>query len=62
MCRFISAENIPVQYGGLRRQNDEEFSEDNGIASEITIKGGTSFIEIPILEVLLHVMGLWHNN
>ncbi|XP_042405723.1 patellin-4-like [Zingiber officinale] len=50
LLKFISAENIPVQYGGLRRENDEEFSEDNGIASEITLKGGTSSIEIPIVE------------
>ncbi|RWW43007.1 hypothetical protein BHE74_00051384 [Ensete ventricosum] len=46
------AQNIPVQYGGLRRgEDDDEFSAENERASELVIRGGgIGRIEIPILE------------
>lgn len=50
--RYIAPENIPVQYGGLKREDDKEFSAENGMASEMVIRAGaTASVEIPILEV-----------
>ncbi|OVA02397.1 Cellular retinaldehyde binding/alpha-tocopherol transport [Macleaya cordata] len=39
LLKFIAPENIPVQYGGLKRENDDEFSPDDEV-SEVTVKGG----------------------
>ncbi|XP_065035981.1 patellin-4-like [Musa acuminata AAA Group] len=52
LLKFMSPENIPVQYGGLRRgEDDDEFSAENERASELVIRGGgIGRIEIPILE------------
>lgn len=50
--RYIAAEDIPIQYGGLKRENDTEFSAENGGVSERIIKSGsTETIEIPAPEV-----------
>lgn len=50
--RYIAAESLPIQYGGLNRENDEEFSPLDG-ASELKIKGNsTAYIEFPVSEVL----------
>lgn len=47
-------EEIPVHYGGFKRENDFEFSAQDGAVSEITLKpGSTASIEIPAQEVLL---------
>ncbi|KAH9316346.1 hypothetical protein KI387_024973, partial [Taxus chinensis] len=45
-------EQVPVQYGGLSRENDEEFSPADGGVSEQTIKAGAKHtVEIPVTEV-----------
>ena len=50
--RYIPIEEIPVQYGGFKRENDTEFSSQDGVVSELTLKAGsTAIIEIPALEV-----------
>lgn len=50
-CRYIGAEQIPVHYGGLRKENDPDFSTKDA-ASEISVKAGvTETIEIPAPEV-----------
>ncbi|OAY31598.1 patellin-4 [Manihot esculenta] len=52
LLKYIPAEEIPVQYGGLKRENDFEFSTEDGGASELVIKAGsTETIEIPAAEV-----------
>ncbi|XP_043690186.1 patellin-4-like [Telopea speciosissima] len=52
LFKYIPAENIPIQYGGLNRENDSEFSIENGSVSELLVKsGGTETIEIPVPEV-----------
>ncbi|KAK6154542.1 hypothetical protein DH2020_008790 [Rehmannia glutinosa] len=49
-CRYIAAEEIPVLYGGLRREDDPDFSTQDA-ASEINVKAGaTETIEIPAPE------------
>lgn len=51
--RYIPIQEIPIQYGGLKRENDYEFSASDGQASEVVIKAGaTAVIEIPAPEVL----------
>lgn len=45
-------EEIPVQYGGLKRDNDTEFSVgDGGVAEFIVKAGSTETVEIPAPEV-----------
>lgn len=50
-CRYIGAEEIPVAYGGLQRENDPEFSTQDAVL-EVNIKAGaTETVEIPAPEV-----------
>ncbi|KAK1586725.1 hypothetical protein Q3G72_005523 [Acer saccharum] len=52
LLKYIPAEEIPVQYGGFKRENDFEFCNENGVVSEITMKAGsTETIEISADEV-----------
>lgn len=52
MNRYISVEQIPIQYGGLKRDSDFEFSAEDCTASELIIKAtSTATIEIPAPEV-----------
>ncbi|KAL8089054.1 hypothetical protein AgCh_038715 [Apium graveolens] len=48
LLKFIPVEEIPIQYGGLKRESDFEFSAEDCIASELVIKAAsTATIEIP---------------
>lgn len=50
LLKFIAPESIPIQYGGLKRENDEEFSHEDQI-SEVTVKGGAEeTIDITVTE------------
>ncbi|KAK3205463.1 hypothetical protein Dsin_019509 [Dipteronia sinensis] len=52
LLKYIPAEELPVQYGGFKRENDFEFCNENGVVSEITMKAGsTKTIEISADEV-----------
>ncbi|CAL0334486.1 unnamed protein product [Lupinus luteus] len=53
LIKYIPIDEIPIQYGGFKRENDFDFSaQDGGAVSELTLKGGqTATIEIPALEV-----------
>lgn len=49
--RLIAPENIPIQYGGLRREKEDEFSPTDEV-SEMAVRGGdTATIQIPTPEV-----------
>ncbi|CAA3008459.1 patellin-4 [Olea europaea subsp. europaea] len=68
LLKYIPIQEIPIQYGGLKRENDYEFSASDGQASEVVIKAGaTAVIEIPAPEAGstfiwdLHVLG-WEVN
>lgn len=51
-CRYVAAEEIPIEYGGLRRENDPEFSIKD-TALEVSVKAGaTETIEIAAPEVI----------
>lgn len=50
LLKYIAPENIPVQYGGLKRENEDEFSPENKV-SPLIIKGGAiESIQIPVEE------------
>lgn len=52
LIKYIPIEEIPIQYGGFKRENDSEFSSQDVAASELILKAGsTATIEIPALEV-----------
>ncbi|GMH02342.1 hypothetical protein Nepgr_004181 [Nepenthes gracilis] len=56
LLKYISPENIPVQYGGLKRENDEEFTPEDK-ALEFIVKGGANAcIEIPVPEAQVTVV------
>ncbi|XP_031505000.1 patellin-4 [Nymphaea colorata] len=42
LLRYIPAENIPIQYGGLKREKDEVFSVGEDVVSDIVIKAGST--------------------
>lgn len=51
LLKYIPIEEIPIQYGGLKRDTDFEFSTGDGVASELFIKAAsTAIIEIPAAE------------
>ncbi|CAN1234981.1 PATL4 [Linum perenne] len=50
MLKYISIEQIPVQYGRFKRENDYEFTDEE--ITEVPVKAGsTAVIEIPATEV-----------
>ncbi|GFZ17704.1 hypothetical protein Acr_26g0009740 [Actinidia rufa] len=50
LLKYISPENLPVQYGGLKRENDNEFSPDDK-ALILSVGGGTrQSLQIPAAE------------
>ncbi|XP_009768496.1 patellin-4-like [Nicotiana tabacum] len=52
LLKYIPIQEIPIQYGGLKRENDFEFSVSDCEASEMLLKAGsTETIEIPAAEV-----------
>ncbi|URE36262.1 CRAL/TRIO domain [Musa troglodytarum] len=51
LLRYIPAEAVPVRYGGLKRDDDTEFSaDDGGVAEAILKSNSTETIEIPAPE------------
>ncbi|KAK9151249.1 hypothetical protein Syun_009558 [Stephania yunnanensis] len=52
LLKYIPAEQVPVNYGGLKRENDSDFSIEDGPVSDFFIKGGSKeTIEVPQPEV-----------
>lgn len=52
LLKYVPADEVPVQYGGFKRESDFEFSSKDGEVSELVIKAGsTETIEIPAAEV-----------
>ncbi|BFG28691.1 hypothetical protein CerSpe_149650 [Prunus speciosa] len=50
LLKFIAAEELPVHYGGLKRENDPEFSAEDA-ASEIVVNQSSSeSIQLPVPE------------
>ncbi|KAL3503751.1 hypothetical protein ACH5RR_038200 [Cinchona calisaya] len=50
LLKYIPGEEIPVKYGGLKQENDPDFSTNDGV-SDVTVKAGSSdTIEFPVPE------------
>lgn len=50
--RYIAPEHVPVQYGGLSREGDQEFTTSDPV-TEITVKPAAKHtVEIPVSEVI----------
>lgn len=61
--RYIAVEDIPICYGGFKRENDTDFSAEDGGASEINIKSGsTETVEIPAPEVFVRTILMFLHN
>ncbi|KAJ9139600.1 hypothetical protein P3X46_030320 [Hevea brasiliensis] len=50
LLKYIAASQIPVQYGGLKRENDSEFSVEDDAKEAIVKAGSQETIEIPAPE------------
>lgn len=51
--RYIAPEQVPVQYGGLSREGEQEFSVADAV-TEVTIKAATKHtVELHITEVCM---------
>ena len=51
LLKYATIENIPWQYGGLRRENDTEFSTQDKVLELNVRASSTEFIHIPVNEV-----------
>ncbi|GFP92248.1 patellin-4 [Phtheirospermum japonicum] len=51
LLKYITAAEIPVVYGGLRREDDPDFSIEDAASEVIVRAGATGTIEIPAPEV-----------
>ncbi|XP_010262495.1 PREDICTED: patellin-4-like [Nelumbo nucifera] len=47
LLKLMDAENIPVHYGGLQRDDDDEFSPEDGVSELIVKSGAVESIQIP---------------
>ena len=63
LYRYISPEYVPVQYRGLSRENDIEFSATDGGVSELFIKPGVKqIVDIPAIEVRFCCICFFNNE
>ena len=51
LFKYISPEQVPVQYGGLSRENDSDFSAADGVSEEMIKAGAKHIVEIPVTDV-----------
>ncbi|KAF5738944.1 Sec14p-like phosphatidylinositol transfer family protein putative isoform 1 [Tripterygium wilfordii] len=51
LLKYISPENLPVEYGGLKRENDEDFFPEDKASELIIRKSSAGCIQIPVTEV-----------
>lgn len=50
--RFIAPENIPIQYGGLKREKDDEFSPQDNVLQQKLKGGALKHVEIQADKVI----------
>ncbi|KAK7393417.1 hypothetical protein VNO78_21972 [Psophocarpus tetragonolobus] len=56
LLKFIAPEHLPTEYGGLRRNNDDDFSSSDKVL-EVKIKANTvSKVEFPVQELGVTIM------
>lgn len=47
-CRYIALEELPVHYGGFRKENDPDFSTEDDISEIFLNQSSTEIIRIPM--------------
>ncbi|KAK9684951.1 hypothetical protein RND81_10G245200 [Saponaria officinalis] len=50
LLKYIPPENIPLHYGGLRRENDDEFTSENAVLEFGIRAGAVSTFQLPVPE------------
>ncbi|XP_031371777.1 patellin-4-like [Punica granatum] len=50
LLKFVAPEDLPVQYGGLKRENDSDFSQTDKVSEAIVRKNSIGKIQIPVHE------------
>lgn len=50
LLKYIPAEEIPVHCGGLKQENDSEFSNEDAVMEVVVKAGSTETINIPVSE------------
>ena len=50
-CRYIAAEEVFVLNGGLKQENESQFSAEDPVREVFVKAGSKENIEIPVLEV-----------
>ncbi|KAL9227598.1 hypothetical protein vseg_003271 [Gypsophila vaccaria] len=50
LLKYIPPENIPLRYGGLRRENDEEFTSEDTVLELGIRAGAVSTFQLPVSE------------
>jgi hypothetical protein len=54
-CRYIPVENVPVSYGGLKREDDSEiYGDGSGVLEQVVKANSVENIEIPLPQVYFH--------
>lgn len=51
MFRYIAPEQVPVQYGGLSKENDTDFTSADSVTEVIVKPASKHTVEIPATEV-----------
>lgn len=51
LFKYIAPEQVPVQYGGLKKEGEQEFTAEDTAVTEVTIKPTSKHeVEIPVVE------------
>ncbi|KAJ4826947.1 hypothetical protein Tsubulata_043107 [Turnera subulata] len=56
LLKYISPENLPAEYGGLKRENDAEFSPEDEVLETSVRPSSTGCIKIPVPEAGVTVL------
>uniref|UniRef100_A0A803M7P6 CRAL-TRIO domain-containing protein n=2 Tax=Chenopodium quinoa TaxID=63459 RepID=A0A803M7P6_CHEQI len=56
LLKYIPPQNIPLQYGGFRRENDDEFKSDDPVLAFCIRGGAVTVFKLPISEVKVTVV------
>lgn len=59
MFRYIAPEQVPVQYGGLSKADDQEFTTADAAVEETIKPTSKHTIEFPVAEVGIHYFCLF---
>ncbi|KAK4790878.1 hypothetical protein SAY86_031291 [Trapa natans] len=50
LLKFVAPQDLPVQYGGLKKENDNDFTQSDKVSETIVGKNSNKSIQIPVNE------------